>query len=393
MRIVWITRSFLDYRVPVFAELVSCCNGNFRLLYSRDGVPSRVSMKVCAQLGERAEGLGGEIRFPRPNVANVDDGGFANERMSRIVIQPGLAGRILAFQPDVMVTDGFFKWTTCALRLRAIRKVPHVMCYERTAHTERNAQWYRTVYRKLVMRWIDAMCCNGRLCGEYVQSLGFPAERITYGHMVADVEGVQQAVSRVSEAQNAAVKLKLDVRGLVFLYVGRLIPLKGIDRLLEAWKVFSSQTEPDGVTLLLVGDGPQRGELEQYCVTHGLPNVRFAGAVDYDALAPFYKAADVFIIPTLEDNWSLVVPEAMASGLPILCSQYNGCWPEYVTSSNGWVFDPLDVDDTVECLRRCLVAKAKLPEMGRQSLQIIGHHTAQQAAEAVLKACRIATGK
>jgi len=264
------------------------------------------------------------------------------------------------------------------------------MCYERTTHTERNAQRHRVAYRKWVMRWIDAMCCNGRLSGEYAQSLGFPAERITYGHMVADVDGMKQAVERVSDSQVMALKARLDLRGLVFLYVGRLVPRKGIDELLRAWRVFSSESQSGAATLLLVGDGACRSDLEQSCATHRLGNVRFAGAVDYDMLAPYYKVADVFVIATLEDNWSLVVPEAMACGLPVLCSKYNGCWPEYVTPANGWVFDPLDRRDTVACLRQCLAASDRLSEMGETSQKIILNHTAKQAAAAIMNACGIA---
>jgi len=397
MRIVWVTRSFLDYRVPVFSALDRRYNCDFRLLYSRDNAPDRVNAKVREQLGTRAEALTGEIRWPKPSVANVDDGGFSNTKTPRILIQPGLVKRIQAFRPDVIVTDGFFKWTTAALWLRATRGIPHVMCYERTAHTERNAQWCRVAYRRVayrkgVMRWIDAMCCNGRLCGEYAQGLGFPADRMTYGHMVADVDGMKRAVECVSDGEVAALRMRLDLRGLVFLYVGRLIPLKGLDKLLQAWRIFSKQVHVDDAALLLVGDGPKRGELEEYCVTHGLTNVRFAGAVDYDALAPYYKAADIFTIPTLEDNWSLVVGEAMACGLPILCSKYNGCWPEYVTAANGWVFDPLDRDDTAAYLRRCFADKEDLVERGKNSQRLIANHTAEQAATAVLQACRIAVG-
>ncbi len=386
MKVTWITRSFLDYRVPVLRELSSLAGGGLTVLYYGEVVPDRVASKVRSVLGDHAIPLSGEWR---PIGKKAMGEGFANSGL-RVPIQPGLVRETLQSTPDVIISDGFFQWTYATLWLRATRGIPHVMCYERTAHTERNSQWYRTAYRKLVMRWIDAMCCNGRLCGEYTQSLGFPADRITYGHMVADVEGTRQAASCVSEAQLAKLVARLDLKGLVFLYVGRLIPLKGIDKLLEAWKVFSSGMEPGGVTLLLVGDGPQRGELEQYCANYGLHSVRFAGAVDYDALAPFYKAADVFVIPTLEDNWSLVVPEAMACGLPILCSKYNGCWPEYVTPSNGWVFDPLNLQDTVECLQACLTTREKLRQMGKESCRIVSDHTAKQAAEAVLRACGIA---
>ena len=184
-----------------------------------------------------------------------------------------------------------------------------------------------------------------------------------------------------------------------------------------------------------MGDGPERQSLEQSAKSKGL-NVRFIGPVDYDKLAPYYAAADAFIIPTLEDNWSLVVPEAMACGLPILCSKYNGCWPELVQEGrNGWVFDPLDPADTVRCLAQCARLKAEsrkqkaesaeacadapthrrpdapatadqfqlsafqhfsfqkpsiLQQMGEQSREILKDHTPRKAAEAIYRACEIA---
>jgi len=386
MKIAWITRSFLDYRVPVYQQLSELIGGKLTLFYYGEVVPDRVAAKARSVLGENAVPLKGEWRLIGQK---VQGGGFANSGL-RIPFQPGLVRAVRRLQPEVIVSDGFFQWTYAALWLRALGRIPHVMCYERAAHNERKAQWYRIAYRKLVLRWIDAICCTGRLCGEYVQSLGFPHDRITYGHMVADVDGLQEAVSGILGSQATTVARRHDLKGLVFLYVGRLIALKGIDKLLRAWKTFSSGMGGESSTLLIVGDGPERGELEQYCQHHALNNVRFAGEIDYEALTPYYKAADAFVIPTLEDNWSLVVPEAMACGLPILCSKYNGCWPEYVTPANGWVFDPLDVNDTSRCLSQCFSKCRELPEMGRRSSEIIDNYRPLQAAEAILRACDIA---
>jgi glycosyltransferase involved in cell wall biosynthesis len=235
------------------------------------------------------------------------------------------------------------------------------------------------------------MCCNGKLCGEYAQSLGFPEEKITYGHMVADSTSLQNSSAKVTDKQVSDLRTKYDLKGTILLYVGRLIPRKGLIKLLNAWKRFISGISADKATLLLVGDGPQRGELEQYIKENNLNNVRFTGSVDYDSLAPYYKAAYAFIIPTLEDNWSLVVPEAMACGLPILCSKYNGCWPELVhPGENGWVFDPLDHKDVLQCLKKCIELKSRLPQMGEKSKVIVSDHTPVKAAESILRACKIA---
>jgi glycosyltransferase involved in cell wall biosynthesis len=240
------------------------------------------------------------------------------------------------------------------------------------------------------MRWIDAMCCNGRLCGEYAQRLGFLPERITYGHMTADVKTLAERAGQVTEQEIRQKRSELGLQGTVFLYVGQIIPRKGILQLLEAWKTFSRETGLGECSLLLVGGGPQEAECRAYCSENNLDNVRLLGVIDYDLLPMYYRCADVFVIPTLEDNWSLVVPEAMACGLPILCSKYNGCWPELVKPENGWVFGPLDVSDTVDALRVCLTKHQSLQAMGENSRRIVQNHTASQAADAIMGACSIA---
>jgi glycosyltransferase involved in cell wall biosynthesis len=384
MRAVWVTKSFLDYRIPVYEEVSRRLRGRFVLIYNADYVPPRCCAKAEKLLGPAAQGLRGE-RALKLGPQN----GFANKGL-RIPYQPKLVRTILDKKPEVLITDGFFQWTYAALWLRATRGIPHVMCYEKTAHTERNAQRYRIVYRKLCMRWIDAICCNGMLCGDYVQRLGFPQDRITYGHMVADVAGLQRDVAAATDEQVRGFRVRLDLKGVVFLFVGRLIPLKGIRELLAAWKLFRSQPGGHDATLLLVGDGPQRSELERHCEQQKITDVRFAGLVGYDALAPYYRGADIFVMPTLEDNWSLVVPEAMACGLPILCSQYNGCWPELVRPENGWVFDPLSPAATAEALHEACVSAGRFPSMGQASRRIVSAHTASHAAEAICEAVELA---
>jgi glycosyltransferase involved in cell wall biosynthesis len=209
--------------------------------------------------------------------------------------------------------------------------------------------------------------------------------------MTADTEGLSLTVGDVTKDEQRALRRKLSLKGVVFMYVGRLVAAKGILKLLKAWRDFAGG---ENVSLLLVGDGPLRKKAEKFCQQYGLDkSVRFTGAVDYDNLAPYYAVANCFVIPTLEDNWSLVVPEAMACGLPILCSKYNGCWPELVhDGANGWVFDPRDRIEIVDALLRAARDRRQLAAMGKISKTIVAQHTPQDAAKAVLEACRIACG-
>jgi glycosyltransferase involved in cell wall biosynthesis len=379
MKITWVTRSFLDYRVPVFKELDRLCGGNLSVIFYRDVVPERVRNKLEQVLGRRAVALSGEIRFSGQKSSPVST---LQRKEIRIPYQPGLIKQLQSSAPEVMISDGFFQWTYAPLLLRARKKIPHVMCYEATAHTERNIQFYRTWYRRMVSRWIDAICCNGSLSKEYIISLGFEENKTFVGCMAADSDGLADEYQKISNQEIIDFKQQKKIAGIVFLYVGRLVELKGLEYLLKAWKTANIPG-----TLLLVGDGPEKQKLEKFCLDHKLANVVFAGAVNYDNIAVFYRCADVFIIPTLQDNWSLVVPEAMACGLPIACSKYNGCYPELVKPGNGWVFDPLSSDDTVKMLYEITVQKDNLQKMGAHSQKIVAGFSPRHAAECIFQAC------
>lgn len=388
-RLVWVTRSFLDYRIPVFAALDRLVNGNFCLIYSKEFTPERVWRNAEEKLCNRAIGLSGEKAFGyKGNITSE----LANSKI-RIPCQPGLYKAIRAQKPDILIGDGFFQWSWTALFYRLLHRTPLVVCYERTAHTERNAQWWRVLFRKVVIRFLGAMCVNGKLSNEYVQSLGMVAHHITVGHMVADVTGLYDKSSLLSCADivKARKDLGIDTDDTVFFQVSQLIKRKGVSNLLHGWKRFVDSCKKIPVKLIVAGDGPERPVLEEFCKNMGLRDVLFVGSVSHEEIHRYYALADIFVIPTLEDNWSLVVPEAMACGKPILCSKYNGCWPELVHEGvNGWVFDPLNIDDIAATLRKCIDQIADLSAMGAASQRIIASHTSDHAAKAILDACQIA---
>ncbi|MDE7396221.1 MAG: glycosyltransferase family 4 protein [Muribaculum sp.] len=220
------------------------------------------------------------------------------------------------------------------------------------------------------------------------KDLGFK-KSLAFGHMVADTSGIVESVKKVTDDEVVEIQIKYNLKGLKFIYVGGLIPRKGVMELLQAWK----DAALDNASLMLVGEGHQRQEAEKFIKDNNMENVVFTGAVNYDDLGPYYKVADCFIIPTLEDNWSLVVPEAMAAGLPIACSIYNGCHPELVHPENGWTFDPLNIRQTTETLRTIYDNRDRLIEMGEESRRIVANHTPEHAAKALYDMCLKLTGK
>ena len=100
----------------------------------------------------------------------------------------------------------------------------------------------------------------------------------------------------------------------------------------------------------------------------------------YSDIYKYYAIADVFVIPTIEDNWSLVVPEAMSCGLPVATSIYNGCHTDLIyEGENGITFDTFQQDSIVKALD--FFHHHDLNYMGEKSKQIETYFNTENSAQ------------
>ncbi len=176
---------------------------------------------------------------------------------------------------------------------------------------------------------------------------------------------------RDASAQGGDVRARLGLRGkLVMLFVGQLVPLKGLMNLLEAWRGLPPEMMSSTV-LLVIGDGPQKAAIEAFLAGHLISNVHLLGQMPGHEVARHYHEADVFILPTLKDLFSLTVMEAMACGLPILTSIYNGARELVREGENGHIFDAANPEEIRQAILAAWREKDKLAAMGRRSLELI----------------------
>jgi glycosyltransferase involved in cell wall biosynthesis len=165
--------------------------------------------------------------------------------------------------------------------------------------------------------------------------------------------------SRIVQAQNCVderqfSRIPTSVKSLgpppVLLVVGRLVPGKGVGILLDV----AAQLRAEGrrFSLVIVGDGPEREELQRKAGDLGLDNVQFHLTRSPEDLPAYYHGADILVFPTLHDVWGLVVNEALWAGLPVLASKYAGCADEVLPAEQ--IFDPLDPEDFRAKLRHAI---------------------------------------
>jgi glycosyltransferase involved in cell wall biosynthesis len=147
------------------------------------------------------------------------------------------------------------------------------------------------------------------------------------------------------------------------MYFGRLHPIKGLDRLLQAWaKAGVAQT---GWRLRIIGpaEDSYRASLSAQAASLGLDNVQFEGAVFGDAKFALYDTCDLFILPSHSENFGVAAAEALSCGVPVVAAKGTP-WAGLITQQCGW-WTANDVDALTLALVDALkTPRSTLREMG-----------------------------
>ena len=148
--------------------------------------------------------------------------------------------------------------------------------------------------------------------------------------------------------------LQLPEGGRVILFVGSLVPVKGIDPLLRAFASLRRRPGNDDVRLYLIGGGFLEQELKRLaCQLEIAPHTSFLGRLPHGQLCTWMNGADCLCLPSLSEGHPNVVMEALACGLPVVASAV-GAIPDYVTAHTGELVTPADPADLADKLERCL---------------------------------------
>lgn len=152
-------------------------------------------------------------------------------------------------------------------------------------------------------------------------------------------------------------------RGKNLLFVGRLAAVKGVPVLFEALQNVL-KTHPN-VHLTLIGDGPERAELEAKSVRMGLaPALTFAGYKSQDEVANALGAADVFVLPSFAEGVPVVLMEAMAAGLPVIATTVGGVGELVTHGESGLLVPPGDWRALANALCNLLADPERRADMG-----------------------------
>lgn len=375
-RVVYLCPSYGTYWVQIFDSFNKRIGKDFTVV--TQSMQDVVNAKLAQGLGDfqRKIVAGGRISI---SGRNSDKGRGTPFGLN---IAPTLPWALLRIRPQVVIANNFGLWSLAAI----VMGYPTVLFWEGTNHTERTVRPWRMRLRHWMAQKARAFVVNGSAAMNYLcDELHVPRKRVFVGSLCADPPPIDFSFEKCRDMS--------PVSQTAFLFVGRLVRGKGVDHLLQASALqLETATDSSNFTVTIVGDGPQKEELEKLADNLGIDHLtRFVGAVHPNEIWEYYYEADVFVLPTLQDNWPLVVLEAMSVGLPILLSRFAGSLPDLILEGrNGHGFTPSDHSYLASLMSDYINNPDSVVEHGRMSLKISERYNANRSVEAFMQAASLA---
>jgi len=275
----------------------------------------------------------------------------------------GLTRAFLRSRPDVilMMEEVFSSFALQAMALRSVL-APHapISFYSWNILSYRNYPYrlsplYRVLGLTLMPMFDAALCVNGRAVDA--------VKRERYPGMIRELFiGINERLFQRIDPASARERLGIPPETDMFLYAGRLLELKGVQDLIEAFSRLSAARPDRSMRLLIVGTGDYEAELRARVEALGAGSiVEFRPLVPIEEMPLYMSAATAFVLPSRpewEEQFGRVNAEAMLTHTPIIGST-SGSIPE-VLGDAGYVFPAGDVDELLRTLERVLDDPAEM---------------------------------
>ena len=269
-------------------------------------------------------------------------------------IPTGVAKTLKQIKPDVVVGSEYNPTIIQALQYCKKYKIPFVSWTDGTLFSERNRNFIQKFLRRYVITRANAYIASSSKSKEAQIYYGAKKEKCHISYLTVDVEKYIQKPQGQGKGK--------------ILCVGSLIERKGVDLLLKALAKTNCE-----YSLYLAGAGPEKDNLRTQAEDLQISDkVHFLGQLNREELLKHYAESDLFVLPTREDCFALVILEAICAGLPIVCSRYaDGAYDLIEEGKNGYIIDPYNEEKFAACIEKLLENSELRKEMQQHSDKII----------------------
>jgi glycosyltransferase involved in cell wall biosynthesis len=233
----------------------------------------------------------------------------------------------------------------------------------------------KLLLKKWLVQSASHYLANGSIAAETLQRYGADKNKITNYHFTSIFEN--EVISDPIEEQARLylrTTLNIPAEATVLLTIGRYIPLKGFELVIEAMQ----QLNNPNIYLYMLGEGPMRTNYEALIDQYGLQDrVILTGEQSKERVLDYCKAANMMVLPTLtSDVWGLVVNEAMSCGLPVIASDRVGATYDMVENGKtGYRVNAGSSEAIADAIEKMLFQENEMP---RHALEMAKKYTIEQ---------------
>jgi glycosyltransferase involved in cell wall biosynthesis len=364
LRIGMLTSHPIQYQAPWFRALAQQAELEVFFAYH----PTRQ---------EQGEGFGKEFTWDVDLLS-----GYHHRFLTNVSKQPGvsrfggcdtpeIAQCICGGKFDAFIVNGWYlKCYWQAVRACRRAGIPVLVRGDSQLLTPRSwlKEWLKKIaYRQMLQRF-DGFLTVGQRNEAYLRHYGVPEKMLfRAAHFVDNAWFVARAAAALEESRALREKWQADDQDLVVLFVGKFIPEKRCEDLLEACRQVSTDMR---IRLVYVGSGKLEQNLRDQAARLGVVPI-FEGFKNQSEMPYHYASADVLVLPSMSETWGLAVNEAMACGTPAIVSEACGCAPDLIEpGATGFTFPTGDITALAVCLQRMAALKQAghdwLPALARK---------------------------
>jgi len=371
-RLVILTEIIAPYRIPVFNSLAQQPGIDLHVIFLAENDPTLRQWHTYKD----------EIRFSfqvlqswRRRLGNYN-----------ALLNWGVSAALRRASPAAILCGGYnyiASWQSMWWARR--NHVPFFLWAESTADDLRRSNPLLESLKNNFLRSSNAFVVPGKSSFAYLRGYGAPEEMIYTAPNAVDIEFFGQEAEKARD-DAATLRRTLHLPARYFLFVGRLVPEKGVFDLLDAYGALAPELRAE-IGLVFAGDGIARPELEKHAGAIVPGAVHFPGFVHREQLPGYYGLAEVLVFPTHSDPWGLVVNEAMACGLPVISSSVAGCAADLVEDDwNGRVVRAGDISQFAHAMNELTCDAALRSLMGRRGRERILRYSPEACAGGIAKA-------
>ena len=290
---------------------------------------------------------------------------------------------LAAINPDIIAIAGYFEiGMLFALFWSRWHGKKSILLSESTKN-DFTRSWWKEIIKSWIVKQFDAALVGGNPHKRYLVNLEFSAESIFLGYDVVGNENFHPDNIR---------NLPEPINKPYFLAINRFVTKKNLSFLISAYFTYCQVIGENAWHLVLCGNGELRPELEQQIRELNLTEfVHMPGFLQQHELLPYFSHASCFIHASIQEQWGLVVNEAMAAGLPVLISNRCGCYEDLIIEGvNGFGFDPENQEELTNLMIKMSSGDVDLDSMGKASLQHIEKYSPDYFAQGLNHAIKYA---